>query len=157
MFGKFAHIRTLQSMTSCQVNWHYDSEFLSLISFFLFFQSPNFINSSCDLISQETNNPIKNGQKIKQVLLQRRYTDGQEAHEKMFNITNYSIQFSRSVVSDYLQSYELQHTRPSCPSPTLRAYSNYVHRVSDAIKPSHPLSYPSSPAFNFPQHQGLSQ
>ena len=31
-----------------------------------------------------------------------------------------SIQFSRSVVSDSLQPHELQHTRPPCPSPTLR-------------------------------------
>uniref|UniRef100_A0A4W2H219 Aldo-keto reductase family 1 member B10 n=1 Tax=Bos indicus x Bos taurus TaxID=30522 RepID=A0A4W2H219_BOBOX len=30
-----------------------------------------------------------------------------------------------------------------------------VHRVSDAIQPSHPLSFPSSPAFNFSQYQGL--
>ena len=32
-----------------------------------------------------------------------------------------------------------------------------VHRVSDAIKPSHPLSSPSPPAFNLSQHQGLFQ
>ena len=32
----------------------------------------------------------------------------------------------------------------------------HVHRVSDAIQPSHPLSSPSPPAFNLPQHQGLS-
>ena len=31
----------------------------------------------------------------------------------------------------------------------------HVHWVSDAIKPSHPLSSPSSPAFNLSQHQGL--
>ena len=31
----------------------------------------------------------------------------------------------------------------------------HVHRVSDAIQPSHPLSYPSPPAFNLSQHQGL--
>ena len=30
-----------------------------------------------------------------------------------------------------------------------------VHRVSDAIQPSHPLSYPSPPAPNPSQHQGL--
>ena len=30
-----------------------------------------------------------------------------------------------------------------------------VHRVSDAIQPSHPLSSPSPPAFNLAQHQGL--
>ena len=29
----------------------------------------------------------------------------------------------------------------------------YVHRVSDGIQPSHPLSSPSSPAFNLHQHQ----
>ena len=33
----------------------------------------------------------------------------------------------------------------------------HVHRVSDAIQPSHPLSYPSPPAFNLSQHQGLFQ
>ena len=34
-------------------------------------------------------NPIKNGQKIKQTFLQRRQTDGQKAHEKLFAITKY--------------------------------------------------------------------
>ena len=33
----------------------------------------------------------------------------------------------------------------------------HVHRVSDAIQPSHPLSSPSPPAFNLSQHQGLVQ
>ena len=31
----------------------------------------------------------------------------------------------------------------------------HVHRVSDAIQPSHPLLSPSPPAFNLSQHQGL--
>ena len=31
----------------------------------------------------------------------------------------------------------------------------HVHRVSDAIQPSHPLSPPSPPALNLFQHQGL--
>ena len=31
----------------------------------------------------------------------------------------------------------------------------HVHRVGDAIKPSHPLSSPSPPALNLSQHQGL--
>ena len=31
----------------------------------------------------------------------------------------------------------------------------HVHRVSDAIQTSHPLSSPSPPAFNLSQHQGL--
>ena len=33
----------------------------------------------------------------------------------------------------------------------------HVHRVSDAIQPSHPLSSPSPPALSLSQHQGLSQ
>ena len=33
----------------------------------------------------------------------------------------------------------------------------HVHRVDDAIQPSHPLSSPSPPAFNLSQHQGLFQ
>ena len=31
----------------------------------------------------------------------------------------------------------------------------HVHRVSDAIQTSHPLSFPTPPAFNLSQHQGL--
>ena len=31
----------------------------------------------------------------------------------------------------------------------------HVHRVGDAIQPSHPLSSPSPPAFNLSQHQSL--
>ena len=33
----------------------------------------------------------------------------------------------------------------------------HVHRVGDAIQPSHPLSSPSPPAPNPSQHQGLFQ
>ena len=33
----------------------------------------------------------------------------------------------------------------------------HVHRVGDAIQPSHPLLSPSPPAFNLSHHQGLFQ
>ena len=33
----------------------------------------------------------------------------------------------------------------------------HVHRVGDAIQPSHPLSSPSLPAFSLSQNQGLFQ
>ena len=35
-----------------------------------------------------------------------------------------SVQFNCSVISNSLQHHELQHSRPSCPSPTPGAYSN---------------------------------
>ena len=68
-----------------------------------------------------------------------------------------SVQFSRSVVSDSLWPHESQHARPPCPSPTLEFTQTHVHRGSDAIQPSHPLSSPSPPAFNPSQHQSLFQ
>ena len=60
-------------------------------------------------------------------------------------------------MSDSLQPYGLQHARLPCPSPIPGVTQTHVHRVSDAIQPSHPLSSPSPPAFNLSQHQGLSQ
>uniref|UniRef100_A0A8C6DR65 Uncharacterized protein n=1 Tax=Moschus moschiferus TaxID=68415 RepID=A0A8C6DR65_MOSMO len=59
-----------------------------------------------------------------------------------------SVQFSRSVMSDPLQPRESQHARPPCPSPTPGWNQTHVHRVGDAIQPSHPLSPPSPPAPN---------
>ena len=35
-----------------------------------------------------------------------------------------SVQFSRSVVSNFLGPHESQHPRPPCPSPTPRVHSN---------------------------------
>ena len=35
-----------------------------------------------------------------------------------------SVQFSHSVVSDFLQHHEVRHARPPCPSPTPGVYSN---------------------------------
>ena len=66
-----------------------------------------------------------------------------------------SVQFRHSVVSNSLRPHELQHTRPPCPSPTPGVTQTHVHRVSDAIQPSHPLLSLSPPAFNLSQHKGL--
>jgi len=69
----------------------------------------------------------------------------------------FSVQFSRSVVSDSLQIHGLQHARLPCPSSISGATQTHVHRVGDAIQPSPLLSSPSPPAFNLSQHQGLFQ
>ena len=39
----------------------------------------------------------------------------------------------------------------------LELAQTHVHRLNDAIQPSHPLLFPSPPAFNLSQHQGLFQ
>ena len=70
---------------------------------------------------------------------------------------SHSVQFSRSVVSNSLRPHEPQHARPPCHHQLLESTQTHVHRVGDAIQPSHPLSSPSPPALNFSQHQGLFQ
>ena len=51
---------------------------------------------------------------------------------------------SLSCVRLSLRSHESQHSRPPCPSPNPEFTQTHVHRVGDAIQPSHPLSVPFS-------------
>ena len=69
----------------------------------------------------------------------------------------YSIQFS-----SVAQSCPTVCDPMDCSTPGLPVHhqlpeltQTHAHRVSDAIQSSHPLSSPSPPAFNHPQHQGI--
>ena len=70
-----------------------------------------------------------------------------------------SVQFSRLVVSDSLWPHGLQHTRPPCPSPTPRIYSDscpltqWCHPIiSSSVVPfSCPQSFPASGSFPMSQ------
>ena len=71
-----------------------------------------------------------------------------------------SVQFSRSVMSNYLRSHELQHTRPPCPSPTTRVHPNscplslwHHPTISSSVIPfsSCPQSFPASGSFQMSQ------
>ena len=50
-----------------------------------------------------------------------------------------------------------QHARLAVLPHLLELAQTHVHRVGDAIQPSHPLSSPCPPAFSLSQHQGLFQ
>ena len=72
----------------------------------------------------------------------------------------YSVQFSRSVVSDSFRAHESQHTRPPCPSPTpgvhsdSRPLSRGCHpAISSSVVPfsSCPQSLPASEFFPMSQ------
>ena len=86
--------------------------------------------------------------------------------------------FSRDVYNQsaralYKASVQLSSVAQSCPAlcnpmnhstPGLPVHQQlpeftrtHVHRVGDAIQPSHPLFSPSPPTFNLSQHQGLFQ
>ena len=71
-----------------------------------------------------------------------------------------SVQFSRSVVSNCLRPHELQHARPSCPSPNLRVHSDscpsspWCHpAISSSVIPFFlcPKSLPTSKSFPMSQ------
>ena len=72
----------------------------------------------------------------------------------------YSVQFSRSVVSDSLRPHDSQHARPPCPSPTPGVHSNscassqWCHSaISSSVIPfsSHFQSFPASVSFQMRQ------
>ena len=68
-----------------------------------------------------------------------------------------SVSFQSSVVSDSCDP--MNHSTPGLPVyHQLPEFTQiHVHRVGDAIQPSHPLLSPSPPAPNPSQHQGLFQ
>ena len=75
----------------------------------------------------------------------------------LFYLIKYSVQFSRSVMSDSLRPNGLQHARLPCPSPTHGACSNSCLLSRWCHPTISSLSSPSPPAFNLSQHQGLFQ
>ena len=77
----------------------------------------------------------------------------------MFNIAYYSVQSSSVAQSCPTNCDPMNHSTPGLPvHHQLPEFTQtLVHRVSDAIQPSHPLSSPSPPAPNPSQHQSLFQ
>ena len=64
------------------------------------------------------------------------------------------VQFSCSVVSDFLWPHGLQHARPPCPSPTPRVYSN-SRPLSWWCHPTISSSVVRFSSFCLSQHQGF--
>ena len=71
--------------------------------------------------------------------------------------TSSSVQFSRSVVSDFLRPHESQHARPPCPSPTPGVYphscpsSQWCHPAISSSVSSCCQSLPASGSFPMSQ------
>ena len=102
--------------------------------------------------------PVQNGQKKSiGTLLKKIYKwqgniwkDTQHPH---------SVQFSSVAQSCLTLCDPMNRSTPGLPGQhqLLEFTQTHVHRVGDAIQPSHPLSSPSPPAPNPSQHQGLFQ
>ena len=84
---------------------------------------------------------------------------GEGSNQRGLEVMDFScyIQFSSVAQSCPTLRDPMDHSPPSLPvHHQLPEFAQtHVHRVSDAIQPSHPLSSPSPPAFNLSQHQGL--
>ena len=86
---------------------------------------------------------------------------------------NILLGMAESIIGSKLFNVQFSSVAQSCPTlcdpmnrstPGLPVHhqlpeftQTHVHRVGDAIQPSHPLSSPSPPAPNPSQHQGLFQ
>ena len=66
-----------------------------------------------------------------------------------------SVQFSSVAQSRPTLCDPMNRSTPGLPVHHHLSQFTETHRVSDAIQPSHPLSYPSPPAPNPSQHQSL--
>ena len=88
------------------------------------------------------------------------YTTGKDSHFNRWCWENWTVQFSRSVVSNSLWPYERQHPRPPYPSLTPGVYPNscplrwWCHpTISSSVVPfsSCPQSFPASRSFQMSQ------
>ena len=95
------------------------------------------------------------------LFLTRSYTSelsiAKHVDEKNVWLLKVSVQFSSVAQSCPILCDLMDCSKPGFPvhhqHPEL--LQTHVHRVGEAIQPSHPLLSPSPPAFNLSQHQGL--
>ena len=77
--------------------------------------------------------------------------------EEILYIPLKSVQFDSVAQSCPTFCHHMDCSMPGFPvhHQLLELAQTHVHRVSDAIQPSHPLLSPSTPAFSLSQHQGF--
>ena len=89
------------------------------------------------------------------------FTDNMIFYRENPNISpkNDLVQFSSVAQSCLTLCDHINRSKPGLPvhHQLPGSTQTHVHWVSDDIQPSHPLSFPSPPAPNSSQHQGLSQ
>ena len=92
---------------------------------------------------------------LKRILSQYQHSLGKS--DQLSGYVYVSVQFSSVAQSCPTLCDPMNRSTPGLPvhHQLLEFTQTHVHRVSDAIQPSHPLSSPSPPAPNPSQHQSL--
>ena len=80
------------------------------------------------------------------------------AHTHNVKLSNLSVQFSSVAQSCLTLCDQINRSMPGLPvhHQLPESTQTHVHRVGDAIQPSHPLSSPSPPVLNLSQNQVFS-
>ena len=108
------------------------------------------------LNARKANNPIKKWRKDLNRYFAKEDIQMANKHMKRCSIP-LIIQFSSVTQSCSSLCNPMDYSTSGLPvhHQLLEFTQTHIHWVGDAIQPSHPLSYPSPPAFNPSQHQGL--
>ena len=135
-------------------SWQIDGETMETVTDFIFLGSKITADGEC---SHEIQRCLLLGRKamtnIDSILKSRHITLPTKVHLVS------SVQFSSVAQSCPTLCHPMD-----CSTPGLSVHhqlpeftQTHVHRVGDAIQPSHPLSFPSPPTFNLSQHWGKHQ
>ena len=86
-------------------------------------------------------------------------TQGLNRNNSIYFLRSSSVQFISVAQSSPTLCDPMNCSMPGLPvhQQLLEFTQTHIHRVSDAIQPSHPLSSPSPPALNPSQHQSVFQ
>ena len=153
--GLKLNIQKMKFMASGPItSWEIDRETVETVSDFILGGTKITANGDC---SHEIKRRLLLGRKVMSnldsILKSRDITLPTKVHLVS------SVQFSSIAQSCLTLCNPMNCSTPGLPvhHQFPESTQTYVHRVNDAIQPSHPLSSPSPPALNLSQNQGLFQ
>ena len=131
--------------------WSFTSSFLIWIPFISF--------SSVIVVAKTSRSMLNNSGKSGHPCLVPDLRENAFSFSTIENNVCCSVQFSSVAQSCPTLCDPMNHSTPGLPvhHQLLEFIQTHIHRVGDAIQPSHPLSSLSPPAPNPSQHQGLFQ
>ena len=123
------------------------------------FLPPKYLERAAALLFQVKFRKESRSKALHCIYLQNNFIGEDVVRAFRHTVTKVWVQFS-----SVAQSCPTLCNPMNCSTPGLPVHhqlpeftQTHVHRVGDAIQPSHSLSSPSPSAFNFSQHQGLFQ
>ena len=147
--GLKLNIQETKIMASCPItSWQTDGETVEIVADFIFLGSKFTADGDC---SHEIKKHLLLGRKVMTKLdsiLKSGDNQGPILRPSAFFTVTQSYPILCNPMNRSRPGIHVHHQLPEFAQ-------THVHRVGDAIQPSHPLLSPSPPAFSLSQHQGL--